>query len=129
MKAGRRALLGLLAAAACGAAATQGSAQRGQDRLDGIWDLTWTTRRGPQQKGYLVLRQNGGEVRGEIHGRGNVSARGTVNGHNFVLRGSRMMVPYRIEGRWDGDRLEGALKVLSVDRRFTGIRRRSATAR
>ena len=50
---------------------------------------------------------------------------GSTSGSSFVLRGSRMLTPYRIEGRVTGDRMEGALKVLSVDRRFTGVRRRS----
>lgn len=34
-----------------------------------------------------------------------------------------MLVPYRIEGRLEGERLEGVLKVLSVERHFTGARR------
>lgn len=46
-----------------------------------------------------------------------------MNGAGFVLRGSRMLVPYTIEGTVRGDRMEGALKMLSVDRRFTGVRR------
>ena len=93
-------------------------------RFDGVWDLTWQTRRGPQQSGYIVLTRRGAAIEGEIHGRGSVRARGTVSGAGFVLRGSRMLVPYTIEGNVRGDRLEGSLKMLSVDRRFTGIRRR-----
>jgi hypothetical protein len=92
-------------------------------RFDGIWDLTWQTRHGPQQRGYFVLRRQGDRLEGEIHGQGSVRASGTVNGSVFQLRGSRMLVPYRIEGRVHGDRMEGELKILTVDRRFTGIRR------
>lgn len=119
---GRRAALPgfgfcLLAAAAI--------AQPPAARFDGIWDLIWQTRRGPQQRGYLVLNQSGGALSGEIHGRGSIRARGSAAGASFMLRGSRMLVPYRIEGRVDGDRMEGALKVMNVDRRFTGVRRRS----
>lgn len=71
-----------------------------------------------------MIVRNGRELRAEIHGQGSVRARGTAMGPAFSLRGSRMAVPYRIEGRWQGDRLEGSLKVLSVERRFTGTRRR-----
>jgi hypothetical protein len=99
-------------------------AQAQAPRFDGIWDLIWQTRSGPSHRGYLVLHQGGNALSGEIHGRGSITASGTVSGSAFVLRGSRMLVPYRIEGRVRGDRMEGALKVMSVDRRFTGIRRR-----
>jgi len=108
---------------ALAAAAAPPPAQAPVPRFDGIWDLTWQTRRGPQQRGYIVLTRRGAGIEGEIHGRGSVRARGTVSGAGFVLRGSRMLVPYTIEGRVHGDRLEGSLKMLSVDRRFTGVRR------
>jgi hypothetical protein len=116
------------AAAALGLAslAFASQAQAPPPRFDGIWDLTWQTRSGPRQRGWLELHQHGTGLSGEIHGRGNVSATGTVTGSSFVLRGSRMLVPYRIEGHVRGDRMEGALKVMSVDRRFTGIRRRGS---
>lgn len=104
--------------------AAGGSAQAPAARFDGTWDLIWQTRRGPQQRGYLVLSLSGAALSGEIHGsRGSVRARGSTSGASFVLRGSRMLTPYRIEGRVSGDRMEGSLKVLSVDRRFTGVRR------
>jgi hypothetical protein len=111
------------AAAAIGIASLAFAAQAQAPRFDGIWDLTWQTRSGPRQRGWLELHQRGTGLSGEIHGRGAVSATGTVAGSSFVLRGSRMLVPYRIEGHVRGDRMEGALKVMSVDRRFTGIRR------
>jgi hypothetical protein len=111
-----------LAALLIAAAAT---AQPSAARFEGTWDLIWQTRRGPQQRGYLVLTRSGAALSGEIHGRGNVRATGSTSGSSFVLRGSRMSTPYRIEGRVTGDRMEGALKVLSVDRRFTGLRRPS----
>jgi hypothetical protein len=98
-------------------------AQAPSPRFDGIWDLTWQTRHGPQRSGYFVLRRQGDRLEGEIHGQGSVRASGTISGSAFQLRGSRMLVPYRIEGRVRGDRLEGELKILSVDRRFTGVRR------
>jgi len=99
-------------------------AQAPPPRFDGIWDLTWQTRNGPRQRGYIVLRQRGAVLTGEIHGRGSVNAAGASTGARFVLRGSRMLVPYRIEGSVRGDRMEGALKAMSVERRFTGARRR-----
>jgi hypothetical protein len=92
--------------------------------LQGIWDLFWTTRRGPRQSGYLRFEQNGSALNVEMHGRGSVRARGTVSGASFTVRGTRMLVPYRIEGRVAGDRMEGAFKVMNRELRFTGARRR-----
>ena len=34
-----------------------------------------------------------------------------------------MFVPYLISGTVRGDRMEGRLKVLGIDRPFTGVRR------
>jgi hypothetical protein len=114
------------AAAALGLATLAFAARAQAPRFDGIWDLIWQTRSGPRQRGYLVLHQGGNALSGEIHGQGSITASGTIGGSAFVLRGSRMLVPYRIEGNVRGDRMEGALKVMSVDRRFTGIRRRGS---
>jgi hypothetical protein len=112
-----------LAAAGLLLAAAAGTAQAPAARFDGTWDLTWQTRRGPQQKGYLVLSRSGAALSGEIHGRGSVRATGSASGSGFVLRGRRMLTPYRIEGQVSGDRMQGSLKVLSVNLRFTGVRR------
>lgn len=98
-------------------------AQAPASRVEGTWDLTWQTRRGPQQRGYLVLSRRGAVLEGEIHGQGRVRASGSISGSGFVLRGRRMLVPYAIEGMVRGDRMEGSLRMLSVDRRFTGVRR------
>ena len=94
------------------------------DRVSGTWDLTWQTRKGPQRKGWFVIVQQGSKLKGEIHGQGHVKASGEARGSSFVLRGTRMMVPYTIAGTVEGDRMQGSLKVLSVDRKFTGARRR-----
>lgn len=91
--------------------------------MAGTWDLTWQTRRGPERKGYLVVRQSGANISAQIHGQGSVNAKGAMTGNSFILRGSRMMVPYTISGKVDGDSLTGSLRILSVERRFTGARR------
>ena len=116
-------LLGFVAALGLAASPVRAPAQ-GSDSISGTWDLYWQTRRGPRQSGYMVFHQNGSELRAELHGQGQVSARGTVNGHNFSLHGTRMLVSYRIEGSWQGDRLQGAFRVLSTNRDFTAVRRR-----
>ena len=90
----------------------------------GTWDLFWETKRGPRQSGWMVFTQNGARLDARLHGRGSVRARGTVSGSTFALRGTRLAVPYRIDGSWQGDRMEGAFKVLGVERRFTANRRR-----
>jgi hypothetical protein len=91
--------------------------------IAGNWDLTWQTRKGPRREGRFVITQQGSELRGEIHGRGSVKAKGTASGSAFTLRGSRMAVPYTIAGRVSGNRMEGTIEVLSVTRRFTAARR------
>lgn len=90
----------------------------------GTWDLVWQTRKGPKREGWFVITQQDAAIRGEIHGRGSVRAKGVVTGSDFTLRGTRMAVPYTIQGRISGDRMNGTLKVLSVTRSFTGERRR-----
>ena len=111
-----------LAAAAAPASAAQ-APRPAAAAIAGTWDLTWQTRRGPRREGRFVITQQGSALRGEIHGRGSVKAKGSVSGSAFTLRGSRMAVPYTITGRVAGDRMEGSIKVLSVTRHFTGARR------
>ena len=89
----------------------------------GTWDLTWQTRRGPSTSGWLVIRQDGQRLTAEIHGRGTIKAAGAAQGDTFVLRGTRMGAPYAIDGRLEGGRLVGALRVLTVNRSFVGTRR------
>jgi len=113
----------VLAGALLPALAMAAVAQAPAPRFDGTWDLIWQTRRGPRQSGYLVLAQRGTALEAELHGRGSVHARGAVDGPRFILRGSRMLVSYTVEGRISGDRMEGEFRMLSVNRRFTGVRR------
>ena len=108
-------LAGLPALAAAQAPATNAA---------GTWDLVWQTRKGPSRSGWLVVTQRGNALHAEIHGRGAVSANGSLAGSRMTLRGSRLAISYVIDARVDGDRIEGSLKVLSVERRFTGYRRR-----
>jgi hypothetical protein len=91
--------------------------------IAGTWDLTWQTRHGPSRSGWLVVTQQGNRIAAEIHGQGAVKARGEMAGDDFTLRGSRLAIPYTISGRIEGGSLKGSLKILSIDRRFTGARR------
>jgi len=116
----------LVIAAALAAVASAAGAAAGQVSpagIQGTWDLIWQMRHGPERNGYLVLHFQGPELVGEIHGRGAVTARGSLSGTRFHLSGSRMLVPYTIDGRITGDRITGSLRMLSVDRRFQGVRR------
>jgi hypothetical protein len=97
---------------------------RAQAPIAGVWDLTWETRRGPERNGQLAIVQEGERLRAEIRGRGAVKAKGKASGSRFELRGSRMMVPYIIAGTVSGDRMTGSFKVMSVEKRFSGVRRR-----
>jgi hypothetical protein len=115
-------VLGFAALAASAPLPAQPAAEQ-PAAMAGTWDLFWQTRHGPKQSGYFVIRQSGARLEAELHGQGSVKAKGTIVGHAFTLRGVRMMVPYRISGRVEGARLTGSLKILSVERRFTGSRR------
>jgi hypothetical protein len=112
-----------IACAVTSLAASATAAQVQPAAVAGTWDLTWQTRSGSRKTGWFLLVQSGAELRGEIHGQGSVKAKGKVSGQTFTLRGSRLAVPYTINGRVSGDRMEGQLKVLSVTRVFTGVRR------
>lgn len=93
------------------------------EQIGGTWDLTWQTRKGPSRRGHMVIAQKGASLDARIHGQGSVRARGSLSGDAFELRGTRMAVSYRIAGRVSGDRMTGSLKVLSVEKHFTGTRR------
>lgn len=99
------------------------AAQAAPASIAGTWDLTWQTRHGPSKSGWLVVTQQGNRIAAEIHGQGAVKAKGEINGADFTLRGSRLAIPYTISGRIEGGTLTGSLKILSIDRRFTGTRR------
>jgi hypothetical protein len=71
----------------------------------------------------MVIEQHGSALTAQIHGQGSVKATGAANGAGFSLRGRRMGTPYAISGRLEGGKLVGSLKVLTVDKRFTGARR------
>lgn len=115
---------GMLIVGLVAAAATQVVPQPASS-IEGTWDLTWQTRHGPERSGYLVIRRERDRVVGDIHGKGAISASGTVAGNSFLLRGTRMLVPYTLSGSWSGNVMQGELKVMSVDKHFTGNRRPS----
>jgi hypothetical protein len=99
------------------------AAQVAPANIAGTWDLIWQTRHGPSKSGWLVVTQEGDRIAAEIHGQGAVKAKGEIAGADFTLRGSRLAIPYTISGRLEGGTLKGSLKILSIDRRFTGTRR------
>jgi hypothetical protein len=88
--------------------------------IGGLWDLSWANRHGTARSGWMVVRQQGTHIIIEVHGRREVTASGT----HFVLHGSQYLIPFTIEGRVEGDRIEGVLKAVTLQRRFTARRRR-----
>lgn len=116
-----RKLLALALLATVGA--LPASASPPPPQFAGTWDMTWQTRKGPSQQGYMAIVQTGKELSVRIHGKGSVKAKGTATENRFRVKGSRMAVPYVIAGSIDGDRMSGSLKVLSVDKPFTAVRR------
>jgi hypothetical protein len=99
------------------------AASPGPASLAGTWDLTWANRHGATRSGWLVVRQQGARISAEVHGRREVNVSGSIEGGRFVLRGSRLLIPYTIEGRVQGDRLEGVLRAMNVVRHFSARRR------
>jgi hypothetical protein len=97
--------------------------------LQGTWDLEWRTARGSSPGGYLVISQSGSSLDVQLHGRGSLRASGALQGNSFTVRGSRMFVPYILAGTVSGDRIEGTLKVMSVERPFVGRRRANPSSR
>jgi hypothetical protein len=93
--------------------------------IQGTWDLTRQTRHGPERSGYLVIRADRDRLVAQIHGRGAIKASGSAAGNSFSFHGTQMLVPYALSGTWSGDRMQGELKVMSVDKHFTGQRRQS----
>ena len=59
----------------------------------------------------------------ELHGQGSVEAEGTIRGSLLVLSGRRMLVPFELRAAARGDTLAGVLRVLSLLRSFTAVRR------
>ena len=123
MRAARKTAAVVALACAAVAYAPSRAQPQGQVNLQGVWDLNWVNDRGAQRRGYLRLEQEGTTLRAEIHGRTSINAHGTVRGHAFELRGSRMMIPYRAHGQVQGNRMEGVFRVLNVERHFVGTRR------
>ncbi|HEU0016373.1 MAG TPA: hypothetical protein VFQ45_22020, partial [Longimicrobium sp.] len=91
----------------------------------GRWALFWTTPAGPAESGYLVLRQDGGRVEAELHGRGSLRAEGRVRGELLVISGRRLLAAFELRATVRGDSLvDGTLRVQSTERAFTAVRRR-----
>jgi hypothetical protein len=72
----------------------------------------------------MVVDQRGTQLVAQVYDRGGATASGTVSGSDFILRGTRLALPFTVTGRAKGGRMTGVLFALGVERRFTGIRRR-----
>jgi hypothetical protein len=110
--------IGLLAAAALLAGAAPPAP------VAGVWDLEWKNAHGATRSAWLLMRQRGERIECELHGRHEVNAAGRIEGGRFELRGSRLLIPYRIIGRVEGGRMEGAVAAPGFERHFVGVRRR-----
>jgi hypothetical protein len=93
-------------------------------QIGGTWDVTWQNSRGASKKGLIVVQQRGSELSARIESHGNVTATGSITGSSFILRGTRMGVPFTITGRVKGRKMSGMLTAFLVERSFTGTRRK-----
>jgi hypothetical protein len=94
------------------------------EQLGGTWDATWRNSRGAPRKGLIVVQQRGTRLSARIESHGNVTATGTLAGSTFTLHGTRMGIPFTIEGRIQGKRMSGTLTAILTERHFTATRRR-----
>lgn len=92
-------------------------------RVAGTWDLTWKSRRGATRTGSMVVEQRGTELFAQVYDRGGATATGTISGSSFILRGTRLALPFTVTGRVQGRRMTGMLTAIGTERRFTGVRR------
>lgn len=104
-------------------AAVPAGAEAPPPSLAGTWDLVWQTAHGADRKGFLVVTQHGDRLAAEIHGQGHVKAEGRIAGSRFELRGTRLAIRYTIAGQVSGGRIDGTLRILTLEKRFTGYRR------
>ena len=93
-------------------------------RIGGTWDISWRSRRGLPRKGTMEVEQRGTQLFARIEDRGGVTATGSIAGSAFILRGSRMALPFTVTGRVQGRTMSGSLQALGIERQFTGVRRR-----
>jgi hypothetical protein len=91
--------------------------------MGGTWDLSWRSRRGNLRTGYMVVEQRGAQLFAEVFDRGGATATGTISGSDFILRGTRLAIPFTVTGRIKGNRMVGTLTAIGTERHFTGIRR------
>ena len=99
-------------------------AARGPQQVGGTWDAVWRNSRGEARKGLIVIDQRGTQLTARVESHGNVTATGTLQGNAFTLRGSRMGVPFTIQGQVKGRKMSGALNAILVERSFTAVRRK-----
>lgn len=98
-------------------------AARKPQPMGGTWDLSWKNRRGETRTGYMVVEQRGAQLVAQVYDRGGATATGTISGSDFMLRGTRLALPFTVSGRIKGGRMTGLLNALGFERRFTGVRR------
>lgn len=115
--------LGQLTAGATLLSPTAAQAAPRPQPMGGAWDLSWKNRRGVTRTGYMVVEQRGSQLVAQVYDRGGATATGAITGSDFILRGTRMALPFTVTGRARGGRMTGTLTALGVERRFTGIRR------
>ena len=92
-------------------------------RIGGTWELSWKNRRGETRKGSMMVEQQGTKLVAQVYDRGGATATGSIAGSSFILRGSRLGLPFTVTGRVQGRRMTGLLQALGTERRFTGVRR------
>lgn len=124
------ALLGLAGAVFLGGGPSPLSAEAkartwpGYQQIGGTWVATWQNSRGASRKGLIVVEQQGAELSARIESHGNVTATGRITGSNFIMRGTRLGVPFTITGQVRRGKMTGALTAILVERRFAATRRR-----
>jgi hypothetical protein len=92
--------------------------------LSGVWAMSMEKRRGGAQEWTLTLRQEGERLEGFIRSEGgDLAVSGTVRGRAVELSAERMGVTVEFPAAFDGERLAGTMRALTVERRWTARRK------
>lgn len=92
--------------------------------LSGVWAMSVEKRRGGAQEWTLTLRQEGERLEGFIRSEGgDLAVTGTVRGRAVALSAQKMGVTVEFPAAFDGEKLAGTMRSLTVERRWTARRK------
>ena len=90
----------------------------------GTWEMSVEKRKGGAEVWTLTLAQEGETLKGSIlSAGGDLPVEGTLRGRALKLSAKKMGVTVDFPATFDGEKLEGTMRVLTINRRWTARRR------